>query len=146
MEDTVPDSNFHTMEPTKEFSEFTMVTEQQLAKLISTTASKSCSLDPVRALVLRNCFDLLLPVVTKILNLSLAICTVPPCLMVAVLDPRLKKPGLDRKQFGNFSPISNLKFISKAIEKTVCESSRHGGPPNYAQQAVQQICPHKWSA
>lgn len=43
---TVSDPNLHTVGPMKMFSELTPVTEQQLAKLICTTASKSCSLDP----------------------------------------------------------------------------------------------------
>jgi len=90
--DTVPDPNSYSVDSTTTFSEFIPVTEQQLAKLISNTASKSCSLDPVPAVVLKNCFDLLLPVFTKIVNLSLVSCTVPSCLKVAVLDPRLKNP------------------------------------------------------
>ena len=31
----------------------------------------------------------------------------------------LKKPSLDHTQFSNYSPFSNLTFISKAIERSV---------------------------
>ena len=33
--------------------------------------------------------------------------------------PLLKKPSLDHTQFSNYSPFSNLTFISKAIERSV---------------------------
>ena len=43
----------------------------------------------------------------------------PPTLKKAVLSPVLKKPALDRQEFANFRPISNLKMVSKLIEKVV---------------------------
>ena len=43
----------------------------------------------------------------------------PSYLKVAKLRPLLKKPSLDHTQFSNYRPISNLTFISKAIEKSV---------------------------
>ena len=35
----------------------------------------------------------------------------------AVLSPLLKKPSLDFEIFSNFRPVSNLKLLSKVIEK-----------------------------
>ena len=43
----------------------------------------------------------------------------PSHLKVAKLRPLLKKPSLDPTQFSNYRPVSNLTFISKAIEKFV---------------------------
>ena len=43
----------------------------------------------------------------------------PDALKIASLFPTLKKPTADFKQFTNFRPISNLKFISKLVEKSV---------------------------
>ena len=43
----------------------------------------------------------------------------PSHLKVAKLRPLLKKPSLDHTQFSNYRPVSNLTFISKAIEKFV---------------------------
>ena len=34
-----------------------------------------------------------------------------------MLSPLLKKPSLDFEIFSNFRPVSNLKFLSKVIEK-----------------------------
>ena len=41
----------------------------------------------------------------------------PTSLKQAVLSPLLKKPLLDHELYPNFRPVSNLEFISKAIEK-----------------------------
>ena len=45
----------------------------------------------------------------------------PDALKIASLlpTPTLKKPTADFKQFTNFRPISNLKFIPKLVEKSV---------------------------
>ena len=37
----------------------------------------------------------------------------------AIVRPVLKKPSLDPENFGNYSPISNLRFLSKITEKVV---------------------------
>ncbi|CAB4019895.1 Hypothetical predicted protein, partial [Paramuricea clavata] len=41
----------------------------------------------------------------------------PEKLKVAVLKPKLKKDSLEYEEYTNFRPISNLKFLSKVIEK-----------------------------
>ena len=38
---------------------------------------------------------------------------------IAVLSPLLKKQSLDFEIFSSFRPISNLKFLSKIMEKVV---------------------------
>ena len=43
----------------------------------------------------------------------------PEDLKCAMLRPLLKKPTADHKVFANFRPVSNLKYISKRIEKAV---------------------------
>ena len=43
----------------------------------------------------------------------------PEGLKCAILRPLLKKPTADHKVFANFRPVSNLKYISKFIEKAV---------------------------
>ena len=49
--------------------------------------------------------------------MSLSYGVMPEALKVAELLPALKKLGADYKQFSNFRPISNLKMVSKVIEK-----------------------------
>jgi len=40
-------------------------------------------------------------------------------LKIASLRPLLKKPNADCEQFSNFRPVSNLKVLSKLVEKSV---------------------------
>jgi len=43
----------------------------------------------------------------------------PECLKHAIISPLLKKQSLDRNEFKNYRPVSNLTFVSKIIEKAV---------------------------
>ena len=83
------------------------------------TASKSCCLDPLPSRVLVPHLNDVLPVICKMVNLSLETGSLPPSLKEAVLSPLLKKPSLDHETLANFRPISNLKMVSKIIEKVV---------------------------
>ena len=67
-----------------------------------------------------NCIDSLLPAVTKIINLSLSTGYFPDEWKSAIVDPLLKKPGLDLT-FKNYRPVSNLQFVSKLRERAVYE-------------------------
>ena len=80
---------------------------------------KSCILDPLPATLLKQHFDLLLPIILKIVNLSLESGHFPSSLKTAVLSPLLKKANLDHEVLANYRPISNLKVISKIIEHVV---------------------------
>jgi hypothetical protein len=53
-------------------SEFELVSEVDVEKIIRNSATKSCDLDPLPTWLLKECFTSLLPVVTKIINLSLS--------------------------------------------------------------------------
>ena len=55
----------------------------------------------------------------RIINLSLSTAVVPDALKVDMLSPTLKKIDADFEQFQNFRPISNLKVVSKLVEKAV---------------------------
>lgn len=56
---------------------------------------------------------------TRITNLLLATGEMPEDLKCAVLRQLLKKPTAEHKVFANFRPVSNLKYVSKLIEKAV---------------------------
>ena len=101
------------------FSSFIEMTIDDIKKLAATLLSKSCILDPLPSPIIKECTDLLLPTITNIVNLSLRDGCMPTCLKTAVLSPLLKRPDADFLQFKNFRPISNLKALSKIIEKSV---------------------------
>jgi len=57
---------------------FRQVTEAEVRRIIMTSPTKSCSLDPVPTFLLRESIDLLLPYVTRMVNASLAQGRLPP--------------------------------------------------------------------
>ena len=70
---------------------------------------------------MKDCYlyTILIPVIASIINLSFDNATVPASFKEAVLDPILKKDSLDREVHKNFTPVSNLRFVSKPTEKVV---------------------------
>ena len=102
---------------TCELSEFSPTSEDELSGLVKKIAAKSCSLDPVPASLLHYCIDDLLPIMKNVVNLSFNSASMPSSMKNAVLFPLLKKPSLNLEIFSNFRPVSNLKFLSKVIEK-----------------------------
>ena len=90
-----------------------------MSGLIRKLSAKSCDLDPIPAQLLTKCLDDLLPIITEIVNLSLATGIVPPSLKQAILSPLLKRAQLDHEQYPNFRPISNLQFLAKLVEKVI---------------------------
>ena len=102
-----------------ELSNFSPTLNLELSEIARSVVQKSCCLDPLPATLLKEHFDLLLPSICGIVNLSLVSGLLPSALKNAVLTPLLKKPNLDHEVLSNFRPISNLKVISKVIEKVV---------------------------
>ena len=102
-----------------EFCNLAEVTQDEIRQFSRKSRSKSCELDPLPAVVLKGCLTVLLPTITRIINLSLSTGVMPDALKVAILSPTLKKYDADFEQFQNFRPISNLKVLSKLVEKAV---------------------------
>ena len=95
-----------------EFNNFRKVSQEEVKVFACKPSSKSCVLDPLPAMVLKSCFSVLLPTITKFVNLFLSTGRMPNTLKVAALSPFLKKPDADFKQFSNFRPLqsdTNLK-------------------------------------
>ena len=104
---------------TPTLSTFESVSEQDMAKIIAKSNSVSCELDPMPTFLIKQCLPQLLPVLTRIVNLSLATENMPPEFKKAVIRPLLKKPSLKR-EVKNYRPVSNLPYVSKLIERVVC--------------------------
>ena len=85
---------------------------------------KHCQLDPLPTWLMIECLDVLLPIFTKIVNLSLSIGEVPSELKHAIIKPLLKKSGLDLVN-KNYRPVSNLSFLGKLIESAVIKQYMH---------------------
>ena len=99
------------------FSNFTPLSEEAVKKL-ALACKKSCELDPLPSSILSLHLDELLPVITRIVNLSLESGLFAGVWKNALVRPLLKKPGLEPIN-KNFRPVSNLQFTSKLTEKAV---------------------------
>ena len=104
-----------------ELTEFPSTSIEELSRPVKKISTKSCSLDPVPATLLSYCIDDLLPIIQTVVNSSFESAAVPTSMTKAVLSPLLKKQDLDFETFSIFRPISNLKFLSKVIEKVAAE-------------------------
>ena len=101
--------------------QFRPATEDEIQRLIMSSPSSSCELDPVPTWLLKQCLPVFLPNLTRIVNLSLQNVDIPASLKRAIVRPLLKKASLDPDILKNYRPISNLSFLSKLIERLVAK-------------------------
>ena len=98
------------------FTKFSVLTELEVKKLIMQMKTKSCELDPIPTKILKDHIDVFLPIMTKIVNVSLTSGVFYENWKCAIVRPLLKKLGLELIK-KNYRPVSNLSFISKLVEK-----------------------------
>ena len=79
-------------------------------------------MDPMPTSLVVGCLDVLLPVITRIVNSSLSSGYFPAVWKEAFVCPLLKKAGLD-PVFKNLRPVSNLQFLSKLTERAVFDQT-----------------------
>ena len=70
---------------------------------------------------MKACIITLLPTIVRIVNLSFTEACVREILKLSAVEPRIKNPMLDNELRSSYRPISNLRFISKAIEKVAAD-------------------------
>jgi hypothetical protein len=75
--------------------DFKPTDEKELKKIIMSSKSKSCVLDPIPTTLLKSCIDCLLPTLVNIVNSSLSTSTFPTCYKSAIVTPLLQKDTLD---------------------------------------------------
>ena len=66
---------------------FRQVSEEALDKIIRTSPTKSCLLDPLPTFLIKECIDIMLPSLTKLVNCSLMDGCVPDAFKSAVVTP-----------------------------------------------------------
>ena len=118
---SVPFLSANSLDDGVEFSSFDLVSPIQVMKSL---VAKSCSLDPLPTWLVISCIDELLPVITRIVNLSLSSGVVPETFKTAHIVPLLKKPSLDRNDLKNYRPIANLPFLDKVLERIAAAQLR----------------------
>src|ERR1700733_5174853 len=93
--------------------------ESEVSLLLNALPNKQCELDPIPTSLLKDCASALVPIITKIINLSLFTGNFPLNFKHSHVTPLLKKSNLDKENVSNYRPISNLSFLSKLTERIV---------------------------
>ena len=101
---------------------FKKLSDEDVRALVTKSAKSYCALDPMPMTLLLDCLDVVLPVISYLVNSSLVHGYFPMDWKEALVKPHLKKPGLEA-QFKNLRPISNLQFISKLAERSAFEQT-----------------------
>ena len=104
------------------FTNFRQLTQNDVGKLIMSSKSTS-DLDPIPTSLLKENISILLPTITKMVNLSLQTGVFPNEWKLAFVTPLIKKPGL-ATILKNCRPVSNLCFVSKISERAVTSQQK----------------------
>ena len=94
------------------------LSERNVSDLIKNSAKKSCVLDPMPAYLIYDSLDVVVPVITRMVNASLSTGYFQDELKEAVVNPLLKK-GAKVSGHKTLRPVSNLQFVSKITERAV---------------------------
>ncbi len=78
-----------------EFKHFKEMTQEEVKEMVFKSPNKFCELDPLSTSIIRDCIEEVLPLLTKIVNLSLTCGEMPNNLKLAIIKLLLKKLGLD---------------------------------------------------
>ena len=124
------------------FDLFKSVSEHEVREVITKSPTKSCLLDPWPTFLVKQCLDILLPSITKLVNCSLTEGAVPAGFKKAIVSPLIKKSSLPPDELKNYRPVSGLSFISKLVERVVASQLNDhvtsNGLENVSQSAYKQ--------
>ena len=104
------------------FDGFEQILENYVSSIIESARKKSCSLGPIPTWLLMKCDQFVLPTITSIINSSITLSHVPSTMKSAIINPLLKKLNLALLQ-KNYQPVSNLKYLSKLIERVLAQKN-----------------------
>ena len=99
---------------------FTEVTQEQVIHYIKKMPTKGCELDPNPTKLFKEIAPNILPIITRIINLSMKEGDFANTWKVAIIRPLLKKVGMELIT-QSYRPVSNLSFLSKLIEVTALD-------------------------
>ena len=99
-----------------QFESIPLVTPAEVQKLLTSIPSESCKLDFILTSLLKSFSNVFSELICTLANLSFVEGCFPAIFKQAIVNPLIKKPGLDKSEPSNFCPISNLKNIWKLLE------------------------------
>ena len=107
------------------FDKFKEMNEEDVKHLITKSGEKSCALDPMPTSLVIECLNVLCPIITRLINLSLDSGLFPDNWKHAEVRPCVKNNSSSDLSFSNLRPISNLTFISKLTEQAVSDQTHN---------------------
>ena len=119
----IPQTNFDMEKYSKPFngmplSIFRPTTIAELSEILKSSGIKTSFHDILPAQLLKKVVDSLLPYFCFLVNQSLSTGSVEG-LKESVVNPLLKKSGIDPEILKNYRPVSDLLFLSKLTERVV---------------------------
>ena len=96
---------------------FLPVSIKELQHLISSMNNKSSLLDPAPVSLIKECSDMIFPILQLIVNKSFEEAEIPCHLKQTTITPIIKGLGLDPENIKNYGSISNTTFLLKILEK-----------------------------
>ena len=112
-------------------SEFRHLSQYEISRILSRSPHKSSSIDPAPTWFLFRFAKVLLPAISKIVNLAITE-GMPSIYKKSYVLPLLKKSNLDCNVLGNYRPVSNTPFLAKVIERSIAgQLSEHLEKNNY---------------
>ena len=100
------------------FSNFAEISQEKVTKIVKSSKPTTCRTDPIPSSIVKDNADILIPLITSIINQSLQQGTFCNQWKLATVKPLLKKGNL-APTLNNYRPVSNLSYISKLVEKCV---------------------------
>ena len=96
---------------------FRSIPVNEINSIIDKALDKSCDLDPLPTGLLKKWADILSPVISRIVNLSLLTSTVPKYIQMCISYAITSKNPHWIECPVTIEPVSNLPFVSKVIEE-----------------------------
>ncbi|KAK3569479.1 hypothetical protein QTP86_031423 [Hemibagrus guttatus] len=110
--------NQHSTTPS--LTQLSTVAAEEVLQITRSCNPTTCPLDPIPSAMLQTISPDLLPFITTVINGSLTSGHVPTAFKKARVIPILKKPALDPSDISNYRLVSLLSFLSKILERVVC--------------------------
>ena len=98
---------------------FKPATEKEVSEVIKKSVTKTCALNPFPTQILKKYASSLIPVITKLVNLSMKTGCVSSSFKKALVTPLLKTSTLNPEVMKNYVPVSNPPFVPKLLERVV---------------------------
>ncbi|KAK3562481.1 hypothetical protein QTP86_034597, partial [Hemibagrus guttatus] len=105
---------------TPSLTQLSTVASEEVLQITRSCNPTTCPLDPIPSVMLQTISPDFLPFITTVINGSLTSGNVPTVFKKARVIPILKKPALDPSDISNYRPVSLLSFLSKILERVVC--------------------------